>query len=276
MVFQSYAVWPHMTVFENVAYPLRAMGTPRSEIKPRVEEVLRLVQLGHLAERYSSQLSGGQQQRVALARSLVAEPALILFDEPLSNLDANLRTQMRVEIKELQKKLGFTGVYVTHDQEEALAIGDHVAIMDHGILRQAGTPREVYDHPANSFVAGFMGSTNLLEAQVTNRTGGALTVEIPGGFSLRIEDTRAFNTGDRAIVSARPECLSLLPASGGGAGDVWPGTITLATFVGDVIIYCVRVGDHLLEVRAPGNSSHEPGAAVLVKPDAQRCRLLRD
>jgi iron(III) transport system ATP-binding protein len=276
MVFQSYAVWPHMTVFENVAYPLRAMGTRRGAIKPRVEETLRLVQLGHLADRYSSQLSGGQQQRVALARSLVAEPALLLFDEPLSNLDANLRTQMRIEIKELQKKLGFTGVYVTHDQAEALAIADRIAVMDHGVLRQVGTPREVYDHPANSFVASFMGSTNLLQAQVTERAGAAVTVEIAGGFSLRIEDTGTFASGDKVIVSARPECLSLMPAGNGGAGDAWPGVITLATFVGDVTIYRTRVGGHLLEIRAPANTSYEPGAAVLVNADAQRCRLMRD
>jgi iron(III) transport system ATP-binding protein len=276
MVFQSYAVWPHMTVFENVAYPLRAMGTPRSKIKPRVEEALRLVQLGHLAGRYSSQLSGGQQQRVALARSLVAEPSLLLFDEPLSNLDANLRTQMRIEIKELQKKLGFTGVYVTHDQAEALAIADRVAIMDHGVLRQVGTPREVYDRPANSFVAGFMGSTNLLPAQVRERAGEDVTVEIPGAFPLRIGDGRAFGAGEQVIVSARPECMSLLSADDSGGSDVWPGVIMLATFVGDVTIYRVRVGDHLLDVRAPANTSYEPGAPVLVKPDAQRCRLLRD
>src|SRR5882724_3642561 len=186
MVFQSYAVWPHMTVFDNVAYPLRAMGTQRSAIKPRVEEALRLVQLAHLADRYSSQLSGGQQQRVALARSLVAEPRLLLFDEPLSNLDANLRTQMRIEIKELQKKLSFTGVYVTHDQAEALAIADRVAIVEHGLLRQIGTPREVYDHPANAFVAGFMGSTNLFEAVVKECANGIVTVETAGGFRLRV------------------------------------------------------------------------------------------
>jgi ABC-type Fe3+/spermidine/putrescine transport system ATPase subunit len=276
MVFQSYAVWPHMTVFENVAYPLRAMGTPRSAIKPRVEEALRLVQLGHLAERYSSQLSGGQQQRVALARSLVAEPALLLFDEPLSNLDANLRTQMRIEIKELQKKLGFTGVYVTHDQVEALAIADRVAVMDHGVVRQVGAPREVYDHPANSFVAGFMGSTNLLLATVRERSSGAVRVEVTGGYSLHIDDMRTFTAGDEVILSARPECLSLLPAGASGSGNVWPGVITFATFVGDVTIYRVRVGGHLLEVRAPAHTSHEPGATVLVRPDAQRCRLLRD
>jgi iron(III) transport system ATP-binding protein len=276
MVFQSYAVWPHMTVFENVAYPLRAVGAKRSTIKPRVEEALRLVQLGHLSDRYSSQLSGGQQQRVALARSLVAEPALLLFDEPLSNLDANLRTQMRIEIKELQKKLGFTGVYVTHDQAEALAIADRVAIMDHGVLRQVGTPREVYDHPANSFVASFMGSTNLLPAQVRGCAGGGVMVEITGGFSLRIEDARTFATGDKVIVSARPECLTLRPAGDGDAGAGWRGAITLATFIGDVTIYRVRVGANLLEVRAPANTSYEHGAAVLVNADAQRCRLLPD
>jgi iron(III) transport system ATP-binding protein len=275
MVFQSYAVWPHMTVFENVAYPLRAMGAPRSTIKPRVDETLQLVQLGPLAERYSSQLSGGQQQRVALARSLVAEPALLLFDEPLSNLDANLRTQMRTEIKELQKKLGFTGVYVTHDQAEALAIADRVAVMDQGVLRQIGTPREVYDQPANSFVAGFMGSTNLLRAHVRERAGESVTVEIAGGRSLRLADTRSFTAGDKVILSVRPECISL-QVNSSDATDAWPGVITLVTFVGDVTLYRVRVGQQTLEVRAPANTSYEAGAAVLVKPDEQRCRLLRE
>jgi iron(III) transport system ATP-binding protein len=276
MVFQSYAVWPHMTVFENVAYPLRALGTSRDLIKPRVEEALRLVQLGQLGERYSSQLSGGQQQRVALARSLVGEPSLILFDEPLSNLDANLRTQMRIEIKELQKKLGFTGVYVTHDQAEALAIADRVAIMDHGVLRQFGTPREVYDQPVNSFVAGFMGSTNLLQAKVMERIGDRATVETVGGFSLHVDDPGVFAIGETVTVSARPEYLSLLPAGAGGTGDVWPGVITLATFVGDVTVYRIRVGEYTLEVRAPANTNYEPGTEVFVKPDPQRCRLLRD
>jgi iron(III) transport system ATP-binding protein len=275
MVFQSYAVWPHMTVFANVAYPLRAMGTPRNAIKPRVEEALRLVQLGNLAERYSSQLSGGQQQRVALARSLVAEPTLLLFDEPLSNLDANLRTQMRIEIKELQKKLGFTSVYVTHDQAEALAIADRVAIMEHGLLRQVGTPREVYDHPANSFVAGFMGSTNLLEATVRERSSDIVTVEIGGGFLLRVTDATSFTIGEKVTVSARPESLTLQPTAPSDPPDLWPAEITLATFVGDVIIYRVRVGPHTLEVRGSTNTAYEIGNAVFIKFDAGRCRLLR-
>ncbi|MBI2227454.1 MAG: ABC transporter ATP-binding protein [Betaproteobacteria bacterium] len=142
------------------AYPLRATGVPRKEIPDRVLRALKLVQLDQLAERYSSQISGGQQQRVALARSLVGEPKLLLFDEPLSNLDASLRVTMRVEIMELQKRLGFTAVYVTHDQIEAMAIADRIAVMDRGIIRQIGSPRDIYDRPANVFVAGFMGTTN--------------------------------------------------------------------------------------------------------------------
>jgi iron(III) transport system ATP-binding protein len=275
MVFQSYAIWPHMTVFENVAYPLRAMGSPRSTIKPRVDEALRLVQLGNFADRYSSQLSGGQQQRVALARSLVGEPALLLFDEPLSNLDANLRTQMRIEIKELQKKLGFTGVYVTHDQAEALAIADRVAIMDQGVLRQIGTPREVYDRPANSFVAGFMGSTNLLTAAVKEHSNAAATVEIDGGLPLRLNDTGPWTVGERVIVSARPEALELLPAPESGTPALWRGQVLLATFVGDMIIYRVRVGPHTLDVRGSANAFYDIGSSVGIKPDSGRCRLLR-
>jgi iron(III) transport system ATP-binding protein len=275
MVFQSYAIWPHMTVFENVAYPLRAMGSPRSTIKPRVDEALRLVQLGNFADRYSSQLSGGQQQRVALARSLVGEPALLLFDEPLSNLDANLRTQMRIEIKELQKKLGFTGVYVTHDQAEALAIADRVAIMDQGVLRQIGTPREVYNRPANSFVAGFIGSTNLLTAAVKEHSNAAATVEIDGGLPLRLNDTGPWTVGERVIVSARPEALELLPAPESGTPALWRGQVLLATFVGDMIIYRVRVGPHTLDVRGSANAFYDIGSSVGIKPDSGRCRLLR-
>jgi iron(III) transport system ATP-binding protein len=276
MVFQSYAVWPHMTVFENIAYPLRAMGTPRNAIKPRVEEALRLVRLGNLAERYSSQLSGGQQQRVALARSLVAEPALLLFDEPLSNLDANLRTQMRVEIKELQKKLGFTGVYVTHDQAEALAIADRVAVMQGGLLRQIGTPREVYDHPANTFVAGFMGATNLLKGTVRAQLNGEAKVEMDGGFLLRVADAPSFKAGDAVTVSARPESLTLLPsAHGNDATGLWPADVTLATFIGDTLIYRLRMGPHTLEVRGSPNIVYDVGSPVFIKADPQRCRLLR-
>ena len=198
-----------------------------------------------------------------------------LFDEPLSNLDANLRTQMRIEIKELQKKLGFTGVYVTHDQAEALAIADRVAIMDQGVLRQIGTPREVYDRPANSFVAGFMGSTNLLKAAVKEQSKGAATVEIDGGLALRLNDTGPWTAGESVIVSARPEALELLPAAESGTPTLWQGEVLFATFVGDMIIYRVRVGPHTLDVRGSANDVYDIGSSVGIKPDSSRCRLLR-
>lgn len=277
MVFQSYAVWPHMTVFENVAYPLRAMGVARQSIAPRVERVLQLVQLERFGQRYSSQLSGGQQQRVALARSLVAEPALLLFDEPLSNLDANLRIQMRLEIRELQKRLGFTGVYVTHDQAEALAIADRVAIMHGGLLRQIGTPREVYEQPANTFVAGFMGSTNLLKSTVSEQANGETFVEIHGGFALRLLDAPPASKGETVTISARPEILKLLPAGATNAGaTTWPAEIAFSTFIGDTVIYHARLGPHMVEIREAPHVKYEPGSSVLISVDPSRCHLLRD
>lgn len=276
MVFQSYAVWPHMTVFENIAYPLRALGVARSAIKPRVESTLRLVHLEGLGERYSSQLSGGQQQRVALARSLVAEPTLLLFDEPLSNLDANLRTQMRVEIKELQKKLGFTGVYVTHDQAEALAIADRVAIMQGGRLRQIGTPREVYDYPANAFVAGFIGATNLLPGVVKESLPDAAIVELAGGFLLRIAGAPAVSAGVKIAVSVRPETVTLLSSAPDDDTGVWPAEVTLSTFVGDTLVYRLRLGPHVIEARSATHVIFDIGGSVFVKVDAERCRLLRN
>ena len=277
MVFQSYAIWPHMTVFENVAYPLRAMGIPRQSIAPRVNRVLQLVQLEKFGQRYSSQLSGGQQQRVALARSLVAEPTLLLFDEPLSNLDANLRIQMRLEIRELQKRLGFTGVYVTHDQAEALAIADRVAVMQGGLLRQIGTPREVYEQPADTFVAGFMGNTNLLKSTVRERANGETLVEIDGGFALRLLNAPPTSKGETVTISARPEILKLLPAGATKAYmTTWPAEIAFSTFIGDTIIYHARMGPHTVEIREAPDVTYEPGSSVLISVDPARCRLLRE
>jgi iron(III) transport system ATP-binding protein len=276
MVFQSYAVWPHMSVFENVAYPLRAMGAPRASIKPRVDDALRLVQLDHLGERYSSQLSGGQQQRVALARSLVSEPKLLLFDEPLSNLDANLRLQMRIEIKQLQKKLGFTGVYVTHDQAEALAIADRVAIMRGGLLQQIGTPREVYDWPANAFVAGFMGVANILPCAASRNADGSVDVQVRDGGVLR--GVSADDPLDaRTKISIRPEAIRLAQAGHAPPGpNVWPAQVVLTTFVGETIIYHVKSGAHTLEARQPSNVAFDPGTEIVIIIDPTRCRLLNE
>jgi iron(III) transport system ATP-binding protein len=277
MVFQSYAVWPHMNAFENVAYPLRAMGHSTSDLRPKVETALKLVQLDHLAERYSSQLSGGQQQRVALARSLVAEPDLLLFDEPLSNLDANLRTQMRIEIKQLQRRIGFTAVYVTHDQSEALAIADKLAVMQGGVLRQIGSPRDVYSDPANSFIAGFIGATNLLKATFQGADGAGARVEIDGGFTLRAHKGYAGAPGDRVIASIRPDMLTLSSTVGGGSAEnAWPCEIALATFGGDAMIYHLRLGPHMIEARTSPRVVFNQGDRVWASSDSERVRILKD
>jgi iron(III) transport system ATP-binding protein len=278
MVFQSYAVWPHMTVFENVAYPLRALGVARDSLRGRVMEALKLVQLEALAERYSSQISGGQQQRVALARSLVSAPKLLLFDEPLSNLDANLRLQMRIEIKELQKRLGFTAVYVTHDQTEAMAIADRIAIMERGVLRQVGTPRDIYERPANAFVAGFMGTTNLLEGTLVVRDAGGALVRTRGGMEIRAAQGEAA-AGEKVWVSIRPEAIELRGGQAAGAAgpaNVWPATVRLATYVGDSVIYRAEVGTHSLELHARPQDTYDAGAKVTLAADPRDCIVLRE
>src|SRR3954470_6941252 len=172
MVFQSYAVWPHMTVFENVAYGLRIAGLGRAEIARRTQEALRIVGLAGLEARYGTELSGGQQQRVAVARAVVTEPQLLLFDEPLSNLDAGLRERMRFELVQLQRRLGRTSIYVTHDQAEAMVMSDRIILMNRGRIVQESSPRELYDRPASRFAAEFVGSANLLEAEITGAGNG--------------------------------------------------------------------------------------------------------
>ena len=183
MVFQSYAIWPHMSVFDNVAYGLRVRKRPEAEVTARVREALDLVQLGDLGARSASKLSGGQQQRVALARAFVFSPSVLLFDEPLSNLDAKLRAEMRVELKELQRRLDITSVYVTHDLEEALAISDRIVVMRDGVIEQVGTPAEIYDRPRNTFVADFVGSANLIRGRRRPdlERDGLVVLETPGG-----------------------------------------------------------------------------------------------
>jgi ABC-type Fe3+/spermidine/putrescine transport system ATPase subunit len=274
MVFQSYAIWPHMTVFENVAYPLRAMGVRGDEVKSRVRDALKLVQLDALEGRYSSQISGGQQQRVALARSLVGAPKLLLLDEPLSNLDANLRLQMRLEIRELQKRLGFTAVYVTHDQAEAMAIADRIAIMDRGRLRQVGTPREIYERPANAFVAGFMGTTNLLQGKVAAKDGAGATVRTSSGLEVRVAQANGVAPGDAVWVSIRPEALAIGASQAGG--NAWPATIRLGTYIGETIIYRAELGGQSVELHAPPDQNHPVGAGVTLAADPRKCILLRE
>ncbi|WGF88554.1 ABC transporter ATP-binding protein [Marinivivus vitaminiproducens] len=218
MVFQSYALYPHMSVFENMAFGLRMVKTPAAEIKKRVGEAARILQIEPLLERKPRQLSGGQRQRVAIGRAIVRNPKLFLFDEPLSNLDAELRTQMRVEIAKLHRDLGITMVYVTHDQIEAMTLADRIVVLRSGLVEQIGTPAELYDHPANTFVAGFIGSPkmNFLEATVGAVEAGRITVRHPtftgGELAVERASDRA-RPGDTVIVGFRPEHLHLSATS---------------------------------------------------------------
>ena len=211
MVFQNYAVFPHLRVGDNVAYGLRARKTPEKEVGERVSRALKLIQLEGFETRWPHQLSGGQLQRVAIARAVVFEPHVLLLDEPLSNLDAKLRIEMRAEIRRLQKTLGITVIYVTHDQEEALSMSDRIAVMRSGRVEQMGEPRAIYEQPTTPFVATFVGATNLLAGTVSRRDGGMIEVAI-GGESLRVRSVVG-QPGDRVEISLRPEALSLMPAS---------------------------------------------------------------
>lgn len=229
MVFQNYALWPHMTVFDNVAYGLRVKKLPAAELKRRVREVLELVGLEGLENRYPLQLSGGQQQRVALARALVVEPKVLLMDEPLSNLDAKLRLRMREELKGLQKRLGITTIYVTHDQEEAMSLSDRIAVMNRGRVLQIGTPFEIYTKPSNLFVATFIGRSSALKGRVERDEGGYVEVVTSGGVKLRGVPAAPLSRGSEAVVVLRPEDVSLDPLP--GANEI-EGRVEIAMFLG--------------------------------------------
>ncbi|GHU78034.1 Fe(3+) ions import ATP-binding protein FbpC [Clostridia bacterium] len=242
MVFQNYAIFPHLSVFDNVAYGLRARKVPKAELRDRVTAALELVRIQQLSERKPNELSGGQQQRVALARAFVIEPKVLLMDEPLSNLDAKLRVEMRSVIKKLQRKLNITTLYVTHDQEEALAISDRIAVMKDGRLMQVGTPTHIYKNPQNRFVAGFIGTSNFLECQIEcdaapgqQPTQARLRLK-DGGNTLPIPARIARTYQGAGFVAARPQHVTLLPP-----GQGIPGRVELATFLGDFVEYEIRL-----------------------------------
>lgn len=209
MVFQSYALWPHMSVFDNVAYPLRSARVRRSEVRQRTLEVLDKVGVGPLAGQYPGQLSGGQQQRVALARAIVAARNVVLFDEPLSNVDAKVRDQLRIEILRMQRELGFTALYVTHDQEEAMTLGTRIAVLREGQVAQLGPPREVYESPHSSYVASFIGTVDRFEARIETREPGRVVAVTESGQRWRVASTAELP--ERVVVMARPERWRLLP-----------------------------------------------------------------
>jgi iron(III) transport system ATP-binding protein len=256
MVFQSYAIWPHMNVYKNVAFPLevlpRRQRPPRKQIRERVERVLATVQLQHLMEREATALSGGQQQRLALARALVLEPPLVLLDEPLSNLDAKLREDMRFELKRLQRELGITGIYVTHDQVEALAMSNRIAVMRDGKIEQVGKPREVYQAPRSRFVADFIGTSNFIDGVVEGREGSVFVVRTPDGH-LRVRAEGDYAVGQSVVVAARPEHISLeeIASRNGSVPNRWYGRVTVRSFLGESVDHVVTVGSR--EIRARCN-----------------------
>ncbi len=254
MVFQSYALWPHMTLAENVRYPLKIRRVRGAEATRRVGTALELVGLGTFAGRYPHELSGGQQQRGALARALVAEPDILLLDEPLSNLDAQLREELRGEIRRVQREVGTTVLFVTHDQTEAMAVSDRIAVMDAGSIAQIGTPREVYAHPATLFVATFVGAVNVLDA--TTEGGNTHAAALPA-LALPL-DAPAPTTAPRFRAAVRPEDIALLPAKGAAV----IGVVETRTYLGDRAAYTVRAGELLLRVLTPNTEDAAPGATV--------------
>ena len=242
MVFQSYALFPHMNIFDNVAYGLKLRKIPQNEIREKVFNMLDLVGLEGMENRYTNQLSGGQQQRVALARALVVEPGVLLFDEPLSNLDAKLRVQMRTEIRRIQQQLGITAVYVTHDQAEAMSIADNIIIMKKGIIAQMGTPREIYYHPNSAFVADFIGEANFLKGEVLSVDGKQAIVQV-GGVRIPVDIT------SKVPEAGKPCELMLRPEAGKVAEQgVLPCKVVLSCFMGSYQNYHLMVGDTLVKI----------------------------
>jgi iron(III) transport system ATP-binding protein len=252
MVFQSYAIWPHMNVFDNVAFPLevlpRARRPRKAELRQRVERVLAVVKLDELASRDATALAGGQHQRLALARALVMEPALLLLDEPLSNLDAKLREDMRFELKRLQRELGITCLYVTHDQTEALAMSNEVAVMRDGKVEQIGRPRDIYESPQTRFVADFIGTSNFIDGVVEGRRPGGYLVRTGEGL-LDVASDAEHAAGAAVVVSARPEHIALTTDLNGSGPNHWRGRVQVRSFLGEVVDHVVSVGGSEIRVR---------------------------
>jgi len=265
MIFQSYAVWPNMTVEENVGFGLKLRKMAGAEVKRLVGEILEVVQMGHLARRYPSELSGGQQQRVALARAIVVKPQVLLLDEPLSNLDANLREEMRFEIRRLHDEFRITTVYVTHDQSEAMATSDRIAVMNAGRIEQVDAPHVLYTRPRTRFVAGFIGRTNLLKAELRDGEVGFGGVSVPAGL---VPGTAGVAQRD-ILVSVRPQSIGLHRTRPAGSLPLMEGVVAHRTFLGETWDYVVSTQDNALRLRAsaPPQQIHEVGEAVWVQFD---------
>ncbi len=272
MVFQSYAIWPHMTVFENVAFPLRAgkRRFPAADIQERVKRVLEQVKLGGLEDRPAPYLSGGQQQRLAVARALVAEPKVLLLDEPLSNLDARLREHMRLELRELQRRLNITAVYVTHDQVEALALSDSIAVMNQGQIVQLGSPGEIYTSPRNGFVADFFGWGNVIEAEMgESKEGGMALVRTPQG-TVQCFVADGWQPGDRVLLAVRPENIEVFRPPAPQKDNLWEGEVQAVAFLGGSLDCQVVVAGQMMRVSAHPSLALRPGEKVhlYIQPDS--------
>ncbi len=274
IVFQSYAVWPHMTVAENLAFPLKLRKLRRQERRARIEEVLALVEMTTYADRYPHQLSGGQQQRVALARALVYSPNVLLLDEPFSNLDAKLRERARLWVKDLQRTLGITTIFVTHDQDEALSMSDRVLVMNFGEVLQIGTPEEIYRNPADRFVAEFVGRVNLIPGTVAAVESGRIVVDVDGaGRRLTVDAPDGRTRDSSVVVAVRPEVVTLLPEGSSelNGTNTWDANVHAVSFLGDHYEYALEAGPLSLTVQSL-RRLEGPRLKVHIPPDG--CTLV--
>ena len=281
MVFQSYALFPHMTVTRNVEYGLRMRRVSASERDERVREVLELVELSDLGERYPAQLSGGQRQRVALGRVIAYQPDILLLDEPLANLDKRLRDVMRVELKKLQEKVGITTVYVTHDQEEALTMADRLVVMEGGRMLQIGSPKELYNSPSTGFVATFLGETSSFRGAVESDVDGVAHVVMDDGFRATFRHREDVSVGDRVMVSIRPEAVTITTEPPDGKENVVTGVVDFASYLGSHVVYMIRIDDANALVRASepipsGEARFGQGDRVFASWDIDHVVYVRD
>ena len=279
MVFQNYAVWPHMKVLNNIVYGLKLQRIPRKSIQERARQVLELVGLKGLEERYPAQLSGGQQQRVALARALVRNPKVLLLDEPLSNLDAKLREKMRFEIKGLVRRMGITSVYVTHDQAEAMVISDRVAVMDSGNVVQIGTPQEIYEKPSNRFVADFIGTTNFIPGEISEVLEERAAVYIQAEFGQRMlcrmpDSAATASTNKKVHASIRPEDIEVFTEPPRDRENLFKGVIAHRAYLGNILYFFINVDSIMIRVQAPSTMTQREGEELFLFLNPEKCIVL--
>jgi spermidine/putrescine transport system ATP-binding protein len=278
-VFQHYALFPHMTVAENVAFGLERLRKPKDEIEATVDRVLNLVKMKHLGDRHPNQLSGGQQQRVALARALAPSPKVLLLDEPLSALDLKLRQAMREELKQLQKETGITFVFVTHDQEEALAMSDRIAVMSDGEVQQIGGPTDIYEHPVNRFVADFIGDTNFMDGEIVSLNDDLVSCKVGNQSMFEAENSGGHQIGDKVTLFLRPEKINLSAAAEADSSDTRPGQVANIVYLGNQAAYTVDMGDGIemtaqARPREDGKLPFEMGDRLAVEFSARALRVL--